>query len=105
MLTCVPSLPLFHFVTGNLPADTIAPELDDVQAAAALRADAKWTGEDVSAGSAVTVETVGAYLAYLVAVGFLPAPTKKGEKALPACELSPAQKEALGKIGGRGGSS
>lgn len=98
-------LPLFHFVTGNLPADTIAPELDDAQAAAALRVDAKWTGEDVSAGSAVTVETMGAYLAYLVEVGFLPSPTKTGERALPVCELSAAQKEALGKIGGRGGTS
>lgn len=59
----------------------------------------------MSAGSAVTVETVGAYLAYLVEVGFLPSPTKTGERALPVCELSAAQKEALGKIGGRGGTS
>ncbi|EOD47355.1 l-aminoadipate-semialdehyde dehydrogenase large subunit [Neofusicoccum parvum] len=98
-------LPLFHFVTGNLPADTIAPELDDSQAAAALRADAKWTGEDVSAGSAVTVETLGTYLAYLIATDFLPPPTKLGSRDLPACELSAERKAALGKIGGRGGSS
>ncbi|PHH85060.1 hypothetical protein CDD83_973 [Cordyceps sp. RAO-2017] len=30
-------LPLFHFVVGDLPANTIAPELDDANAAAALR--------------------------------------------------------------------
>ncbi|KAF2090188.1 large subunit of L-aminoadipate-semialdehyde dehydrogenase [Saccharata proteae CBS 121410] len=96
-------LPLFHFVTGDLPADTVAPELDDQHAAKALKEDAKWTGEDVSAGSAVTQETIGRYLAYLVAVGFLPKPTAEGTRALPVCELSEESRAAMGKIGGRGG--
>jgi L-aminoadipate-semialdehyde dehydrogenase len=30
-------LPLFHFVVGDLPTNTIAPELDDANAAAALK--------------------------------------------------------------------
>ena len=38
---------------------------------AALTADAEWTQEDVSRGSAVTHELVGKYLSYLCAIGFL----------------------------------
>ncbi|KAF2143218.1 uncharacterized protein K452DRAFT_247600 [Aplosporella prunicola CBS 121167] len=98
-------LPLFHFVTGDLPSDTIAPELDDANAAAALKVDANYTGEDLSAGGAVTEDIIGNYLAYLVAVGFLPKPEKAGERELPWFELSAEQKEALGRIGGRGGNA
>jgi L-2-aminoadipate reductase len=98
-------LPLFHFVTGDLPTDTIAPELDGAHAAAALRADARWTSEDLSGGAGVSVDTVGKYLSYLVATGFLPPPGKKGDRELPVCELSGERKEALRRIGGRGGKS
>ncbi|PHH52068.1 L-2-aminoadipate reductase large subunit [Ceratocystis fimbriata CBS 114723] len=96
-------LPLFHFVTGDLPGNTIAPELDDRNAAASLKADAAITGQDLSAGGAVTEEIMGIYLAYLVETGFLPAPTKAGAKKLPVCELSEQQRVSLAAIGGRGG--
>ncbi|KAL1959532.1 hypothetical protein VTO42DRAFT_1977 [Malbranchea cinnamomea] len=96
-------MPLYHFVTADLPSNTKAPELDDTNAAAALRADAQWSGIDASAGTGVTEELMGIYLAYLVAIGFLPAPTDKAEKPLPPINLSDAQKAALSNVGGRGG--
>ena len=96
-------MPLYHFVTGDLPQNTKAPELDDSNAATALRDDAQWTGEDVSKGSGVTEELVGVYLSYLVAIGFMPAPKGTGEaKSLPPLHLSKEQLEALSKVGGRG---
>lgn len=98
-------LPLFHFVTGDLPANTIAPELDDRNAAESLRKDAKITGEDLSAGGRVDVDIIGRYLAFLVEIGFLPPPDKQGERALPKAELSEERRKAMGSIGGRGGSA
>ena len=97
-------MPLYHFVTNDLPANTKASELDDRNAVAALQADAKWTGEDVSAGSAVTRETVGKYLRYLTLTGFLGPPTGKGEP-FPEIELAEGQDIARGLVGGRGGST
>ncbi|KAI5841148.1 hypothetical protein DFP73DRAFT_481839 [Morchella snyderi] len=70
--------PLLHFVLDNLPSTTKAPELDDANAVEALRADAAWTGVDVSDGMGVGVELMGVYLAYLVALGFMPAPEGGG---------------------------
>ena len=99
-------MPLYHFATDNLPNTTKAPELDDTNAMAALKADAECTGQDVSAaaaGSAVTEELVGKYLSYLVATGFLAPPGRGDGKALPAFEMVGGQKEALGGVGGRGG--
>ncbi|EEP80264.1 L-aminoadipate-semialdehyde dehydrogenase large subunit [Uncinocarpus reesii 1704] len=98
-------MPLYHFVTADLPSNTKAPELDDVNASSALQADAKWSGKDVSKGSGVTEELVGLYLAYLVEIGFLPAPTVAGSKSLPKGDISDAQKSALRAVGGRGGQS
>lgn len=103
-------MPLYHFVTADLPSDTKAPELDDVNAAAALRADAVWSGVDASAGAGVTEELVGLYASYLVAVGFLPRPASSTSQSanarpLPAAKLSEDQKKALQSVGGRGGSS
>ena len=96
-------MPLFHFVTNDLPANTRASELDDCNAATSLRADAAWTGEDASAGSAVTCEVIGKYLRYLVQTGFLQAPKKSGA-AMPEISLSIGQ--APGRaVGGRGGTS
>lgn len=95
-------MPLFTFVANDLPSNTRAPELDDANAEKALYADKEWTGEDVSEGSGVTKKTIGVYLAYLVAIGFLPTPTKAPLKALPRVEITSAQKEALVKVGGRG---
>jgi L-aminoadipate-semialdehyde dehydrogenase len=96
-------MPLYHFVTADLPSSTKAPELDDSNAAAALKADVEWSGEDVSAGSGVTEEMMGVYLSYLVAVGFVPPPPSQESKALPAVKISESQKKALLNVGGRGG--
>lgn len=52
-------MPLFTFVANDLPSNTRAPELDDSNAEKSLYADAKWTGEDVSAGAGVTKNEIG----------------------------------------------
>lgn len=96
-------LPLYHYVTGDLPADTKARELDDSHAAAALKADQAWSGQDWSAGGAVTEETVGVYLSYLIELGFMGAPKKQGEKKLPKLDLSEAVREGMARVGGRRG--
>lgn len=99
-------MPLYHFVTGDLPQNTRAPELDDTNAAAALQADGKWTGEDVSEGTSVTEDLLGIYLSYLVAIGFVPPPHPAGKvKPLPQIALTKKQQEALNKLGGRGGTN
>ncbi|KAI1992100.1 large subunit of alpha-aminoadipate reductase [Ophidiomyces ophidiicola] len=98
-------MPLYHFVTADLPANTRAPELDDINAAAALIADSKWSGENSSEGSGVTEELVGLYLSYLLEIGFLRPPTVAGSKVLPKGKISDAQRVALGAVGGRGGNA
>lgn len=104
-------MPLFTFVANDLPSNTRAPELDDSNAEASLYADRTWSGEDVSAGSGVTKNTIAVYLAYLVAIGFLPAPenaTVNGHKrsmsvkGLPQIQVSEQQRKALLNVGGRG---
>lgn len=92
-------MPLYHFATTDLPGDTIAPEMDDINAAAALSSDTRFTNEDLSAGGFVDEEIMGKYLAYLVGIGFLKAPAAGG---LKAAEISKAQKQALLSVGGRG---
>lgn len=98
-------MPLYHFVTADLPSNSKAPELDDTNAAAALRADAAWSGVDVSGGAGVTEELVGLYASYLVEIGFLPAPTIAGARPLPPTRISEEQKKTLLSVGGRGGAS
>ncbi|RDL40272.1 L-aminoadipate-semialdehyde dehydrogenase [Venustampulla echinocandica] len=95
-------MPLYHFATTDLPADTIAPEMCDINAAKALKSDAKFTDEDLSSGGFVDAEILGKYLAYLSGIGFLQAPNGKGERALPDVRISPEQKAALLSVGGRG---
>jgi L-aminoadipate-semialdehyde dehydrogenase len=95
-------MPLYHFATTDLPADTIAPEMDDVNAAAALKADAQFTGEDLSSGGFVDEEIMGKYLAYLAGIGFMASPNGKGKKSLPEVKISSEQKIALMRVGGRG---
>lgn len=106
-------MPLLTFVTNDLPSNTLAPELDDSNAEASLYLDAIWTGEDVSAGSGVTKNTIGLYLAYLTAIGFLPSPSSReshaghqrtvsSAKMLPRVEVSEEQRQALLQVGGRG---
>jgi len=92
-------LPLLHFVVGNLPADTVAPELDDSQAIAALKLYYN-RNEELAKRSdtehAIRVSSIGMYLAYLAAAGFLPAPAEKGEHELPKVEAI-----ATDSLGGR----
>ena len=97
-------LPLYHFVTADLPTSTKSPELDDSNALAALRADSgnSISDQELSKGSAVDIEVMKKYVAWLVAVGFLPSPL--GEQ-LPRVDISEKQKEALGRVGGRGGTA
>ena len=96
-------LPLFHFVMGDLPTNSIAPELESANVTAALRLYGKKTmGCECSmAASAVDVQTLGMYLAYLVAVGFLPAPKEKGECKLPRLDGTILEALSVGRLGGR----
>ncbi|KAA8574572.1 hypothetical protein EYC84_006021 [Monilinia fructicola] len=95
-------MPLYHFATSDLPGDTIAPEMDDTNAAISLRADAEFTGEDLSSGGYLDEGIMGNYLAYLAGIGFLPLPEEGKGKALPKVEISAEQKVALLRVGGRG---
>jgi L-2-aminoadipate reductase len=94
-------LPLFHFVVGDLPGNSIAPELDDTNAMAVLRLYKKESEEqDIPAQNALDVHVLGAYLAYLVSAGFLPPPpTESGGNPLP--KLNGTASHLLGQFGGR----
>jgi L-2-aminoadipate reductase len=100
-------MPLYHFVTADLPTDTKAPELDDTNAAAVLRADAAWSGVDASDGRGVTENLMGVYLSYLVAIGFILPPSSSDATVtpLPAALICEKQRQALSNVGGRGGST
>ncbi len=100
--TNIHRMPLYHFATTDLPGETIAPEMSDINAAAALKSDSAFTGEDLSAGGYVDEEIMGKYLAYLVGIGFLSLPTGKGSKNLTEAVIGKEQKEALLSVGGRG---
>ncbi len=97
-------LPLYHFVTADLPTSTKSPELDDSNALAALRADsdASSSDKDWSNGSAVDIQIMKKYVAWLVAIGFLP--SSQGDE-LQKVEMGEKQKEALARVGGRGGTA
>ncbi|PGG98527.1 L-aminoadipate-semialdehyde dehydrogenase [Helicocarpus griseus UAMH5409] len=96
-------MPLYHFCVNDLPATTRAPELDDRNAVTILKADAEnWTGIDESAGYGISREDVGRYLSYLSEIKFVSAPSGKG-RPLPPVNVSAAQLEAVGAVGGRGG--
>lgn len=90
-------MPLYHFVTSDLPSTTKAPELDDRNTVASLQADAKWSGVDASDGVGMTEQLVRVYLDFLVEIGFLPATEKSIRSANGA-----SKREALKDIGGRG---
>ena len=97
-------MPLYHFVTGDLPNDTKAPELDDTNAQVALAEDKAWTKESMDGRSNIDEVTIGKYLRYLVDIGFLKAPEggPSGARALPPSALHPGQREALRSLVGRG---
>ncbi|KAL8926884.1 MAG: hypothetical protein Q9208_002693 [Pyrenodesmia sp. 3 TL-2023] len=104
-------LPLYHFVTGDLPASTRAPCLSSNNTNAALAADGYLPSPHLPSPhipspslDQVTEEVVGRYIAFLVKIGFLSAPPPpsasgavslkgKGEegvmvKALPDVEIA-----------------
>ncbi|KAL8915744.1 MAG: hypothetical protein Q9172_006708 [Xanthocarpia lactea] len=91
-------MPLYHFVTGDLPSTTRAPLLDDSNTRAALAADSM--ANERQQYPSVTPETIGLYIAYLVRVGFLSSPAEGGMgKALPQVKFG----EGMGLKGrGRG---
>ncbi|KAJ3529985.1 hypothetical protein NM688_g7775 [Phlebia brevispora] len=83
--------PLLHFVLDDLPTSTKAPELNDANMRALLSPHMTQTNRTVDE------ELMGKYLAWLVDVGFLPAPSETG-KPLP--KLSNALKtRAVGRSG------
>ncbi|KAI4171144.1 MAG: hypothetical protein LQ346_008777 [Caloplaca aetnensis] len=94
-------LPLYHFVTGDLPAGTRAPLLEDGNTRAALEAD----GVGAAEGGVVMEEVVGRYLAFLVGVGFLAAPPSPLVGAVAAAAQEDGKEEKKRKEGkkGRGG--
>lgn len=95
-------MPLFHMAMSNLPSTTRAPELDDRNAVAVLKADAdRWTGVDNSTGEGISREDIGRYLRYLVEIKFLAPPTGRGRE-LPPIAADVAQAQAQWGVGGRG---
>ncbi|EMC92814.1 hypothetical protein BAUCODRAFT_263156 [Baudoinia panamericana UAMH 10762] len=95
-------LGLYHMVTGDLPEATIAPNLGDRRAQQVLNDDTQHTG--VTTPTGVTQAAVGAYLAFLVARGFMRAPSSSAIP-LPEIHLTTSQSDALNKVGGRGGTT
>ncbi|CAK7564566.1 MAG: putative NRPS-like protein biosynthetic cluster [Sporothrix epigloea] len=94
-------LPLFHFAVGDLPGNSLAPELDDRQAQAAL---SLYDSASQPSDNAVSLATLGTYLAYLVASGFLPAPPASlplGATPLPPLSEAALQTIAAANFGGR----
>jgi len=94
---------LLDLVMSDLPDLAKAVALDDSNAVAALQARAAEANEPISPEApTVTRDLLGRYLAYLVAIGFLPGPSGAGGKELPTVHLSKAQVEALRQLEGRG---
>lgn len=85
--------PLLHFVLDDLPTSTKAPELNDTNMRELLAPHMTQTN------GTVDDELMGKYLAWLIAAGFLPAPTAENpEKPLPQlANLSLAK--AVGRSG------
>uniref|UniRef100_A0A0D2Y4B3 L-aminoadipate-semialdehyde dehydrogenase n=1 Tax=Fusarium oxysporum (strain Fo5176) TaxID=660025 RepID=A0A0D2Y4B3_FUSOF len=95
-------MPLFHMAITDLPTTTRAPELNDRNAVAILKADAnRWTGIDKSTGEGIDRECVGRFLRYLAETGFLPWPSRQGRE-LPAIKDSIIEAQKF-SVGGRGG--
>ena len=92
-------LPLFDWVTADLPSDTKSRNLDNTNAQAVLRANGV---DEKDCQVKVTQETVGAYLAFMADIGFISPPKVEGVQNLPVIEISEEQKRAL-KMVGKGG--
>lgn len=97
--------PLLHMVLDDLPGNTRAPELDDSNAVESLKKDSKWTGIDKSAGAGATPEQIGIYIAFLVKVGYLPAPTGPAELHLPEISIPQEQIDLVASGAGARSSS
>lgn len=65
--------PLLHFVLDDLPTSTKSPSLDDRNTLRILAAAQESPDNGVAAG--MTTETLGLYLSWLTAVGFLSPPS------------------------------
>lgn len=93
-------LPLFDWVTGDLPSDTKSRDLDNSNSQIVLRANGV-DGRDCQVK--VTQEVVGAYLAFMAEIGFIGRPEGAKEGIhLPTIGIGETQREAL-KMVGRGG--
>ncbi|KAH7318213.1 alpha-aminoadipate reductase [Stachybotrys elegans] len=98
-------MPLYHMAISDLPLSTRAPELDDRNAVAVLKADAdRWTGVDDSAGEGVSREHIGRYLRFLAETKFMPWPTGRG-RPLPEIPAEVIKAQAEWGVGGRGGTA
>lgn len=98
-------MPLLHMAMSDLPLSTRAPELDDRNAVAVLKADAaRWTGVDDSAGEGITREDIGRYLRFLAEIKFVTWPTGHGRE-LPPIAADVVQAQAQWGVGGRGGAA
>ena len=95
-------MPLYHFVTGDLPENTKAPELDDKNARAALRSYAECSNDQAKVDNVIDEHLLGKYLRYLIDIGFLPAPTGSIGQALPSSAVKPEQKKFFTQLVGRG---
>ena len=56
----------------------------------------------MSLGRGVTLDEMGVYLAYLVGIGFLDAPSGPAKRQLPDLEIEKQILEKLTSVGGRG---
>lgn len=91
--------PLLHFVLGNLPEDTKAPEMDDRNARSVLSADSRFTGENYASGVGMNADILSRYVSFLVAVGFMAKPDVSGK--LPSTHASESVISNFAKAGGR----
>ena len=94
---------LLHYVSNDLPATSQTPELDDSNAMAILEADSAWIGNGQLIHKNITESDIALYIAYLIGINFLPAPTRPSSRTLPTVKISQDFLRSLSKVGGRGG--
>ena len=87
--------PLLHFVLDDLPTSTKSPELDDRHTQAIL--DAASEGQAQGTVMGVDRSLVATYLAWLLAVGFLPTPSSSGAQDLPKLAKIDTEMKAIGR--------
>ena len=92
-------LPLFDWVTADLPSDMKSRTLENTNAQIVLMANGV---DEKDCQVEVTQETVGAYLAFMCEIGFIGRPEGAEGMKLPVFRIGEEQREAL-KMVGRGG--